>query len=78
MRRKVKGGHPVRRLVDLPDGDHNVTVYVMDKAGNLRASETIYFSVEVPFPTTLVAVASVTSIGIIAVGLLVYFKKRKH
>jgi hypothetical protein len=31
-----------------------------------------------PFPTALVAAASVASAGIIAVGLLVYFKKRKH
>jgi hypothetical protein len=31
-----------------------------------------------PFPTALVATASAASAGIIAVGLLVYFKRRKH
>ena len=31
-----------------------------------------------PFPTTLVATASVVSASIIGVGLLFYFKKRKH
>lgn len=33
---------------------------------------------EEPFPTILVAAASVASMGVIAVGLLVYFKKHKH
>jgi hypothetical protein len=31
-----------------------------------------------PFPTTLVAIASVILISITGIGLLVYFKKRKH
>jgi parallel beta-helix repeat protein len=31
-----------------------------------------------PFPTTLVAVASVAVVVMVGVGLLVYFKKRKH
>ena len=30
------------------------------------------------FPTTFVAVASVTSIAVTCIGLLLYFKKRKH
>lgn len=66
-------------LVGLPDGDHNVTVYVMDKAGNLRASETIYFSVDAPesFPVTLV-MAAATTVAVVGTGLLVFFKKRKH
>ena len=66
-------------LVDLPDGDYNVTVYVMDKAGNLRASETIYFSVDAPepFPTTMVIVPF-ASVAFVGLGLLVYFKRRKH
>jgi hypothetical protein len=63
-------------LVDLPDGDHNVTVYVMDKAGNLRASETIHFSVDAPepFPVTLV-IAVVATVAVVGTGLLVFFKK---
>jgi len=31
-----------------------------------------------PFPTTLVATASIASAAIVGLGLLVYFKKRKH
>jgi hypothetical protein len=65
-------------LPELSNGLHNVTVYAWDEAGNVGASETMYFSVEVPFPTALVAAASVASAGVIAVGLLVYFKKRKY
>ena len=65
-------------LTGLANGDHNVTVYATDEAGNTGASETIYFNVEVPepFPTTLV-IASVITVAVIGVGLLVYFKKRK-
>jgi N-acetylneuraminic acid mutarotase len=60
-------------------GAHNLTVYATDEADNTGASETIYFNVEVPepFPTTMVLV-SVVTVTIIGVGLLVYFKKRKH
>lgn len=64
-------------LTDLPDGDHNVTVYAKDEAGNIGAPETIYFSVKVPFPTTLV-LAPFASVVFVSAGLLVYFKKRKR
>jgi len=66
------------QLFDLPDGDHNVTVYVMDKAGSLKASETIHFKVEVPFPTALVAAASGATAIAVGACFLVYFKKRRH
>jgi hypothetical protein len=67
-------------LTGLANGDHNVTVYATDEAGNTGASETIYFNVEVPepFPITLVALASVATVATIGVGFLLYFKKRKH
>jgi hypothetical protein len=64
-------------LTGLSAGRHNVTVYATDDAENIGASETVYFSVEEPFPTTLIAVA-VIIVTVIGVGLLVYFKKRKH
>jgi hypothetical protein len=59
---------------------HNITIYAKDALGNTGASETISFTVEVPelFPTTLVATASAASLGIVGLGLLVYFKKHKH
>ena len=70
-------------LAGLSWGMHNVTVYAKDMFENTGASETISFSVDVPepsepFPTLLVATASGASVAIIGIGLLVYFKKRKH
>ena len=66
-------------LAALPNGEHNVTIYAIDEAGNTGVSKTIYFTVDVPepFPTTLV-VASVATVAVVGVSLLVYFKKRKH
>ena len=63
----------------LPNGLHNVTVYARDEFENMGVSETISFSVDVPepFPTTIV-ISSVITVVVIVVGLLVYFKKRKH
>jgi len=55
---------------------HNVTVYAKDAFENMGASETIYFSVEVPFPIILV-VASIASVAIIGAGLVLYFAKIK-
>jgi hypothetical protein len=64
-------------LTGLANGDYALTVYAKDEAGNVGASETILFTVDVPFPTTLVMV-SVITVAIIGVGLLVYFNKRKN
>ena len=61
-------------LNGLVDGYHNVTVYATDKFGNIGASETMYFSVDVPFPTMIV-IAPVGSMVFVGAGLLVYFKK---
>ena len=63
-------------LTNLPSGEHNVTVYAIDTAGNTGTSETIHFKIE-PFPTTLI-IASVASACVVVVGLVVYFKKRRH
>jgi hypothetical protein len=67
-------------LTGLFNGDHNVTVYATDKAGNIGASETMYFTIEVPepFSTTLVIASFAASVAVLGVGLIVYFKKRKH
>jgi hypothetical protein len=61
-------------LTGLSNGEHYITVYYTDIAGNV-GSETTYFSVEVPFPTVTVT-ASATAIAAIGVGILVYFRKR--
>jgi hypothetical protein len=67
-------------LTDLPNGDHNVTIYATDEFGNIGASETVYFSVEVPepFPTLQVVAVSVAIVAVVAIGLLIYFKKRRR
>jgi hypothetical protein len=64
-------------LAGLPNGEHCLTVYATDIVGNTGVSETVYFSVEVPFPTTMVIVPA-ASVAVLGVGLLVYFKRRKH
>jgi nitrous oxidase accessory protein NosD len=64
-------------LSKLANGDHNLTVYAKDKAGSVGASETTYFSVDAPFPTTLV-IAPIASAAVIGLGLLVCFRKRNH
>ncbi len=69
-------------LRGLSEGTHNVTVFAADEAGNIGASETIDFTVAKPesetFPTTLIATASGASILAAALGVVVYFKKRKR
>lgn len=67
-------------LTGLSDGEHNVTVYAKDIAGNIGASETVTFTVAKPEPLpTALAIAPLASVAIIiSVGLLIYFKKRSH
>lgn len=66
-------------IAGLLNGRHNITVYANDTAGNTGASETVYFSVEVPepFPTTIVATASLMSVASASAGLFVHFRKIK-
>jgi N-acetylneuraminic acid mutarotase len=66
-------------IVGLANGLHNVTVYSNDTFGNAGTSKTIPFTIAQPepFPTALVAIG-VVSAAVIGIGLLVYFKKRKH
>jgi len=64
-------------LARLSNGAHNVTVYATDLAGNIGASQTVTFTIST-FPTTTVIVVSGTVAAvIIAVGLLVYFRRYK-
>jgi parallel beta-helix repeat protein len=67
-------------ITELTNGLHNVTIYAKDTFENIGASATVTFTVAKPepFPTSVVAVASITSVTIVGIGLLVYFKKRKH
>jgi hypothetical protein len=63
-------------LTGLSDGLHNVTIYATDVDGYVGVSETAYFEIET-FPTTLVvASASLVTIAVFAVFLLM--RKHKH
>jgi len=64
-------------LSALASGVHNVTVYAKDAFENMGASETVCFSIEVPFPATLVAVASAVSVSVVGLGFLFYFKRSR-
>jgi len=64
-------------LTGLANGNHNVTFYATDEAGN-TASETITFNVAEPFPTVPVAAVSVASIAAVAAGLLVFTKMKRR
>jgi hypothetical protein len=64
-------------LSGLANSLHNVTVYAKDTFENTGTSETVSFSVEAPFPVTLV-VAPVASVVVVGAVLAIYFKKRKH
>jgi hypothetical protein len=64
-------------LTGLVNGEHTVTLYVADLAGNAASSKTLFFTVSSPaFPIVPVAVTTVISSILLCVGLLVYFKKR--
>jgi hypothetical protein len=74
-------------LHGMPTGLHNLTVYAWVSAGNVGASETITFTVDRhPEPTFQieplmwlpVAAVSVAIVAVVAVGLLVYFKKHRR
>jgi hypothetical protein len=69
-------------LTNLPYGEHNVTVYATDNAGNIGASETTTFTTVEPelepFPVVPVAAASAAAVAVVGAGLLVYFKKRNR
>jgi hypothetical protein len=64
-------------LAGLANGDHTITIYAKDEMGNTGFSEKVYFTVEVPFPTTIV-VAPLASVVVVGAVLAIYFKKRKR
>ncbi len=64
-------------LAGLLNGEHNITIYATDTAGNTGSSETIYFTIAMPepFPIAVVVVISVVAAALAGAGLLVYRKK---
>jgi len=70
-------------LSGLSTGSHNLTILANDTLGNFATSETTTFTITEPeppasFPTAPIAAASVASIGLAVVGVLVYLRKRKR
>jgi parallel beta-helix repeat protein len=72
--------HGNTTITDLSNGLHTLTVYANDTFGNTGNSEDVSFNVAVPepFPTVPVAVASGASIAAVAIGILLYVRKRKQ
>jgi N-acetylneuraminic acid mutarotase len=66
-------------LNGLLEGSHSMTVYATDEVGNTGGSGTIYFNIakSEPFLTTLL-IASIMTLAVVSVGLLVYILKRKR
>lgn len=77
MKALIKGN---ATLTDLPNGEHNITVFARDPAGNLGASETVTFTISYKpetFPTAWAATIA-TSATVVGAALLVYLRKRNH
>ena len=65
-------------LTNLTYGNHNLTVFATDNAGNIGASETLFFTIVEPFPTSLVMASAIpVTVVLVGLGLLVYRIKRK-
>ena len=70
-------------LTGISNGEHNITVYAWDLAGNVGSSDTVTFTEakrepSAPFPTAPVTAASVASVVSAAAGVLFYIKRRKR
>ncbi len=65
-------------LAGLSVGEHSLTVYSWDSAGNIGASETVTFKIsnQEPFPAVTAATVLFASVLIVVAGLFVYFKRR--
>ena len=62
-------------LAGLSNGDHNLTVYASDTAGNYGASEAINFSIVGRFPVEWLF-AGVAVAAAVIIGVLLYFKRQ--
>ena len=66
-------------LTNLPNGEHNITLYANDTYGTMGASETRYFTVYVPapFPTELAVIAAV-AVGVTVAIFVIYRRRAKR
>jgi len=67
-------------LTGLANGNHNLTVYAKDEAGNTGVSEIVAFTIAVPepFPVVLVTAVSVAAVAVAGAVLLFYSRRRKR
>lgn len=66
-------------LSELSGGLHNITLFASGTFGNMGISNTTYFIIEPePFPTLLVATASVIIVIVVFAVFLFYMRKHKH
>jgi hypothetical protein len=67
-------------LTDLSAGNHTVTVYARDLAGNFGASETLTFTVAEPesFPSVPVVAVSALSIAAVTAAGLIFTRRRRR
>jgi N-acetylneuraminic acid mutarotase len=66
-------------ITDLTNGLHSIIVCANDTFGNTGVSETVCFNVNVPESfSALPVAASVASVTLVGIGVLVYFRKRKR
>jgi hypothetical protein len=64
-------------LTTLSAGPHNLIVYAKDMAGNTGHSETLYFSIAEPFPTTWIIVVATAIVATGGGAFLFHFKRTK-
>jgi hypothetical protein len=70
-------------IANLTNGAHSIVMYSNDSFGNVVVSQNVTFMVAVSSPKSseqLITIAAISTVAvvIIAVALLVYFKKRKR
>jgi hypothetical protein len=66
-------------LVDLSEGNHTITVYANNTAGNIGSSKMVYFTIipEIAESFPILIVAAILMMGGIEATLLVYLTRRK-
>ena len=67
-------------LTDLSPGNHSVTVYASDLAGNIGTSETVSFTIAMPepFPTVSMVAVFAVSIAAVAAALVLFTRMRRR
>jgi hypothetical protein len=77
-------------LTEIPEGNRSIVIYATEagfygtmwREGFLiDGSSSVNFTIDTitePFPATFIVAMASSSVAVVSVGLIVYFKKRKH